>query len=295
MGFCSNFKSGVTRKKVLELNKVKDTELKRCLSVIDLSLIGIGATLGAGIYVLSGQVAKNLAGPGIVLSFLVAAVASLLSGLCYAEFGSRIPKAGSAYLYCYVSIGELCAFIIGWNLLLEYIIGVASTARGLSGYIDNLLEHTIQKHTQGFTGDMHIPGLSTYFDVLSFFLVIVLTVFISMGMRSTALVNNVFVVVNIITIFIIVIVGFVHADVKNWSNFLPYGPSGVISGAATCFFAFVGFDVIATASEEAQKPERNIPISILVTVGEYIFLTLYFLLRFGISLQCEDFSNETRH
>ena len=276
MGFCSNFKSGVTRKKVLELNKVKDTELKRCLSVIDLSLIGIGATLGAGIYVLSGQVAKNLAGPGIVLSFLVAAVASLLSGLCYAEFGSRIPKAGSAYLYCYVSIGELCAFIIGWNLLLEYIIGVASTARGLSGYIDNLLEHTIQKHTQGLTGDMHIPGLSTYFDVLSFFLVIVLTVFISMGMRSTALVNNVFVVVNIITIFIIVIVGFVHADVKNWSNFLPYGPSGVISGAATCFFAFVGFDVIATASEEAQKPERNIPISILVTVGEYIFLTLYF-------------------
>ena len=256
-----------TRKKPLAVGQSKETELARCLSTFDLTFIGIGSTIGAGIYVLTGDVAKNKAGPAIVLSFLIAAVASLLSGFCYAEFGARIPKAGSAYLYCYITIGELCGFFIGWNMLLEYIIGGASIARGLSSYIDSLTQGQIQRGTIFLIGEMNEPFLSKYFDIFSLVLVLFFTVFLSLGVKNSARLNNACVLVNIITILLVIFVGCGYVESKNWSNFSPYGVSGVFSGAATCFFSFIGFDVIATASEEARNPSFSVPVSMTATIS----------------------------
>ncbi|CAN7946582.1 unnamed protein product, partial [Ixodes hexagonus] len=136
------------------------------LNFLGLLFAGVGGTLGLGIYVLAGQVASTKAGPAVVLSFLIAAVASVFSGLCYAEFGARVPKAGSAYVYSYVTVGEFMAFVIGWNLILEYVIGTASVARGYSGYLDSLLNHTIETHFRHWM-PMGVSWLSAYPDVFA--------------------------------------------------------------------------------------------------------------------------------
>ncbi len=133
-----------------------ETQLKRCLSTFDITLLGIGHMIGAGVYVLTGAVVRNTAGPGIVLSFLFAGIASLLSALCYAEFGARVPKAGSAYTYTYVTVGEFWAFIIGWNIILEHMLGAAAIARSWSGYLDSLLGHVIKNGTIYAVGEMQV-------------------------------------------------------------------------------------------------------------------------------------------
>ena len=255
-----------SRQKPMNLAVGSETQLRRCLTTIDLTLIGTGSTLGAGIYVLTGDVARNKAGPAIVLSFFIAAFASVLSGLCYAEFGARVPKAGSAYVYCYLTMGEFCAFVVGWNILLEYIIGGAAVARALSGYVDALLGGAISNATTSLTGEIHVPGVSPYIDCLAFVMVILFAILLSLGVKNSARFNNICVVVNVFTILIVISVGFMHANTDNWSNFAPFGMKGVIKGASTCFFAFIGFDVIATASEEAKNPSKAIPISILGTI-----------------------------
>ncbi|XP_047138017.1 high affinity cationic amino acid transporter 1 isoform X1 [Hydra vulgaris] len=266
-----------SRKKTFLSACNQDTNLKRCLSTLDLTLIGIGSTLGSGIYVLTGEVAKTKTGPAIVISFLIAAFASILSGLCYAEFAARIPKAGSAYVYCYVTMGEFWAFIIGWNLLLEYIIGASVVARGLIAYIDTLAGGVIKNQTLAITGEVKIPGMSSYIDFLSFVVVMVFTVFISCGMKNSARLNNVCVVINIVTILSVISVGTFYAKIENWSNFAPFGFDGVIAGASTCFFSFIGFDVIANVSEEAKNPSKSIPISMIGTI------TICFFAYFGVS------------
>ncbi|XP_066915406.1 cationic amino acid transporter 2-like [Clytia hemisphaerica] len=266
-----------TRKKTLDATSITSTELQRCLSTLDLTFVGIGSTLGAGIYVLAGEVARNKAGPAIILSFLIAALASILSGLCYAEFGARVPKAGSAYLYCYITIGEILGFLVGWNIILEYIIGAASIVRATSAYIDTLTHGAIKNGTIDLIGQMDTPYIAHYFDLFAIFITFATTILLSLGVKNSARFNNVCVVTNMLTILLVIIVGLVHADFKNWSNFAPFGAQGVFAGAATCFFAFVGFDVIATTSEEAQNPGRSIPFSI---TGTIVFC---FLAYFGVS------------
>lgn len=237
--------------------------------------------VGAGIYVLTGTVAKEIAGPGIILSFMLAGFVSMLAALCYAEFGARIPKAGSAYVYTYVSIGEFWAFVIGWNIILEHMLGAASVARAWSGYIDSMLDGIIANTTMTITGEIHDQLFTAHPDILAFLVCLVYAAALGLGVKCTAVFNGILTIVNIAVMTLVVVLGFWYADPKNWSaqegGFLPYGVGGVIAGAATCFYAFVGFDSIATSSEEAKNPTISIPIAtiislVVVTVG-YILVS----------------------
>ncbi|KAK8725318.1 hypothetical protein OTU49_010813 [Cherax quadricarinatus] len=247
-----------------------DTPLNRCLSTLDITLLGIGHMVGAGIYVLTGTVAKDTAGPAIVLSFLLAGFASFLSALCYAEFGARVPKAGSAYVYTYVTIGEFWAFVIGWNIILEHMIGAASVSRAWSGYLDSLFDGALSNATITSVGEMHSEFLAPYPDFLAFAVTLVYCAFLTMGVKGSAYFNSVFTLINLCVITFVIAVGMSYADIANWNlegGFIPFGFSGVISGAATCFYAFVGFDSIATAGEEARDPARSIPRATLVSMS----------------------------
>lgn len=253
----------------------------KCLTTLDLIHLGVGATLGAGTYVVTGQVAANIAGPAVVISFTIAAFTSILSGLCYAEFGSRVPNTtGSAYTYSYVTVGEIWAFFIGWNLILEYMIGTAADAAALSGSFDYAIGFRVREWTLENIGSFNTKYLGDYPDFLSFFFTILVTIVLANGVRESARFTVTFNFFNIAVVIFIIITGSMYVDTKNWTEgggFFPYGASGVLSGAATCFYAFVGFDLIATTGEEAKDPSKSIPIAIVVS------LVIIFVCYFGVS------------
>ncbi|XP_053680346.1 cationic amino acid transporter 2-like [Anopheles nili] len=267
------------------------SKLARVLTLLDLTGLGVGSTLGLGAYVLAGSVAYEQAGPGVVISFVIAALAAAIAGLCYAEFASRVPKAGSAYIYTYITIGEFAAFTIGWNLMLEYIIGTASVARGLSGYIDALIDHRMGNALKDII-QMRISFLAEYPDIFSFLVVLIITALLAYGVKESTLLNNLFTGVNLIVIVVVLVSVGIKANPANWSiqptsvpegvnigagGFLPYGVAGVMAGAAKCFYGYVGFDCIATTGEEAQNPSRNIPLAIISS------LVIIFLSYFGVA------------
>ena len=259
---------GFARKKFINPNTLTLTELNRCLSTLDLTLLGIGNTLGAGLYVLAADVARKDAGPGVVISFLIAAVASILSGLCYGEFGARVPKAGSAYVYSYVTIGELCAFVTGWNMILDRVIGTSAVARAWSGYFDSIFDYPIKNLTISNIGEIDATAFAEYPDLLSVLIVAILTTVLVVGMKETSWLITLFTVINLFVVTFIVCVGAYYAEPKNWTDFAPYGASGILKGAATCFFGFSGFDVIASVGEEARNPSRTMPTSIIFVLGK---------------------------
>ncbi|XP_015767729.1 PREDICTED: probable cationic amino acid transporter [Acropora digitifera] len=271
----------LTRRKRINHEERINTELSKCLTTWDLTSLGIGATLGAGIYVVSGQVAASIAGPAVIISFALAAVTSILSGLCYAEFGARVPKTtGSAYAYSYITVGEIWAFIIGWNLILEYMIGTAADARALSASFDYVIGNVIRNLTLTYIGEINTPGLGTYPDILSFVVTIVVTTVLAIGVKQSSTFSTIFNVLNFLVVLFIVVAGLFFIDTRNWTEgkgYFPYGASGVLSGAATCFYAYVGFDIIATTGEEAKNAPKSIPTAIVAS------LVVIFVCYFGVS------------
>ncbi|XP_016982072.1 cationic amino acid transporter 2 isoform X2 [Drosophila rhopaloa] len=277
----------LTRKKPLEDSN--ESKLAKVLSAFDLTALGIGSTLGVGVYVLAGEVSKQYAGPAVVVSFLIAAIASIFAGLCYAEFGARVPKAGSAYIYSYVTIGEFIAFLIGWNLILEYAIGSASVVKGLSTYLDQLCGNPMSSFL-GTHMPINIDGMGAYPDLFAFVVTILFSLGIAVGAKESTRVNNVFTMLNLGVVLFVIIAGLFKVSSSNWSipksevpegyghgGFMPYGVSGIIKGAAVCFYGFIGFDCIATAGEEAKNPKKSIPFAVIVS------LAMIFLAYFGVS------------
>ncbi|KAJ4442791.1 hypothetical protein ANN_04384 [Periplaneta americana] len=292
------FVKKLNKKKVFQTSTMTETKLARKLNALDLTALGVGSTLGVGLYVLAGSVSKSTAGPAVILSFLLAAIASVFAGLCYAEFGARVPRAGSAYVYSYVCVGELVAFIIGWNLILEYAIGAASVARGVSAYVDGLADGAM-KNAFNESMPMHIEVLSMKFaeypDFFACGMTLIFVVALAFGAKESSTINNLFTFLNIGVVLYVIVTGAFKADGDNWAipkeelpsnedggvfgegGFFPYGVSGMISGAATCFYGFVGFDCVATTGEEAKNPQKAIPIAIIAS------LTIIFLAYFGVS------------
>ena len=248
--------------------------LKRTLSALDLTLLGIGAIIGTGIFVLTGTAAANQAGPAIGLSYLAAGLACTFAALCYAEFASMIPIAGSAYTYAYATLGEVFAWMIGWDLILEYAVGSMTVAVGWSGYFQRILA--------GF--GVHLPGWmcaapgameGSVVNLPAAIIVLLITGLLVIGVRESARFNAAMVAIKLAAVVFFIFAGFTFVKPENWSPFMPYGFSGVMAAAAVVFFGYIGFDAVSTTAEEAINPQRDLPIGIIASL---VICTLLYLI-----------------
>jgi len=291
-----------------------DHGLRKSLSAFNLTTLGIGAVIGAGIFVLTGQAAAQYAGPAIVISFLISGLACLFAGLCYAEFASMIPISGSAYTYAYATMGEFVAWIIGWDLILEYLFAASTVAVGWSGYVVSFLKDFGINIPAQFTTAMgtvmvdvpqvgwksmtpeltknladtgiainSLPHLSGVLNLPAMFIVAAISILLLIGIKESARFNNFMVVIKVFVILLFIGIGFMFVNKANWHPFIPkntgvwghYGWSGIFRGAAVIFFAYIGFDAVSTAAQEAKNPKRDMPIGILGSLG--ISTLLYIL------------------
>jgi len=256
----------------LETTEIEGSRLKKELGALDIVVLGIGVIIGAGIFVLTGVAAATEAGPAIALSFVFAAVVCAFAALCYAEFASMVPVAGSAYTYSYVTLGQFIAFIIGWDLFLEFTVGAAAVAIGWSGQLNATLDQIF-----GVTLPEAItapPAEGGVVNLLGMLLVLALTYLLVRGIRISAKANIVMVIVTIAVLLLIIAVGATEVSTSNWDPFFPFGLGGIIGGAALVFFAFIGFDIVATTAEEARNPQRDMPRGIL---GSLAITTLLYI------------------
>jgi len=288
--------------------------LKRSLTALNLTTLGIGAIIGAGIFVLTGQAAAQYAGPAIVISFIISGLACGFAGLCYAEFASMIPIAGSAYTYSYATLGEFLAWIIGWDLILEYLFAASTVSVGWSGYVVSFLKDlniNIPAQFTGATGHVLVnvpdmgwkPLTDTFAQTLAatginvdslahvtcilnlpaMFIVALLSTLLVIGIRESANFNNVMVITKVSVIILFIAIGFMFVKSANWHPFIPtnqgefgkFGLSGILRGAGVIFFAYIGFDAVSTAAQEAKNPQRDMPVGILGSLG--ISTVLYIL------------------
>ncbi|SHK22181.1 amino acid permease [Desulforamulus aeronauticus] len=263
------------RKKSLEelLNSSGRQQLSRVLGPLDLTMLGIGAVIGTGIFVLTGVAAAQHAGPALTLSFVIAGLACVFAALCYAEFSSTVPVAGSVYSYSYFTLGEIVAWLIGWDLVLEYGLAVSAVAVGWSGYFQNLIGGFGIHLPVALTG---APGSApgAVFNLPSFLIILGITWLLSKGIRESARVNNIMVLIKVAVVLVFIAVGVWYVKPANWSPFMPFGFNGVMTGAATIFFAYLGFDAVSTAAEEVKNPKRDLPIGI---IGSLTICTILYI------------------
>lgn len=252
--------------------------LKRALGALDLTMLGIGAIVGAGIFVLTGVAAAKYAGPAIVLSFVVSGFACAMAALCYAEFAAMIPVAGSAYSYSYATMGELVGWIIGWDLVLEYAVGAAAVAVGWSGYLTVIL-HGIGIHLPVEITNAPGSAPGAIINLPALLIVLLITYVLYIGISESARLNSVIVGIKLVVIGMVIVVGAFYVRPANWSPFAPLGWSGVMKGAAVIFFAYIGFDAVSTAAEEVVDPNRDLPLGIL---GSLFVCTLLYILVAGV-------------
>jgi len=252
--------------------------LRRTLSALDLTLLGIGAIIGTGIFVLTGTAAANQSGPAIVLSYTIAGLACGFAALCYAEFASMIPISGSAYTYAYATLGEIFAWMIGWDLILEYAVGSMTVAVGWSGYFQRILAG-FGWHLPAWMSASPDPAVGTLVNLPAVLIVLGIMVLLVVGVRESARFNAAMVAVKLVAVAFFIVVGFSYVKPENWSPFMPYGFSGVMTGAAVVFFAYIGFDAVSTTAEEAKNPSRDLPIGIIASL---VICTLLYLIVAGI-------------
>jgi APA family basic amino acid/polyamine antiporter len=290
------YKNLFIRKSISDLKSEvegSNNQLRRHLTTTNLTMLGIGAVIGAGIFVLTGTAAAQHAGPAIVISFVISAMGCLFAGLCYAEFSSMIPVAGSAYTYGYATMGEFIAWIIGWDLILEYLFGAATVSVGWSGYVVSFLADTgihipetlcNNPITHDATG-WHWTGNIINFPAV--FILAVMTTLLVTGIKESAKINNIIVLIKVIVILLFIGFGISYIDTSNWQPFIPentggawggwwggqFGFPGILAGAAVVFFAYIGFDAVSTASQEALNPKKSMPTSILLSL--FICTLLY--------------------
>jgi APA family basic amino acid/polyamine antiporter len=288
----------MARKSVADIVGSADTEgghsLSKTLGATSITAMGIGAIIGAGIFVLTGTAAAQFAGPGIILSFILGGIACAFVGLCYSELAAMLPVCGSSYTYTYATLGEIFAWIIGWDLILEYAMGAATVAVGWSGYIVSLLHNaginipptlstapgTIIKLADGTTatGIVNLPAIV---------IIAILTTMLVLGTKESARLNNIMVAVKLIVVVAFIALGMFFIKPANWHPFIPantgefgnFGMSGILRGSAVVFFAFIGFDAVSTAAQEARKPQTDMPIGIL---GSLIICTVLYILVAGV-------------
>jgi len=251
--------------KVLEEEMASENRLRRVLGPVSLTALGVGAIIGAGIFVLTGLAAHDYAGPGLMLSFVIAGLGCTFAALCYAEFASMIPVAGSAYTYAYATMGEMMAWIIGWDLVLEYGMASSTVAYGWSKYFLHFIE-IFGLHIPTFLTSDPFSTPGAWFNLPAAAIVGLVTVILVVGIRESASFNAAMVVLKLAVVLFVIFAGIPYVDTSNWSPFMPFGFTGVASGAAYVFFAYIGFDSVSTHAEEARNPQRDVPIGIITSL-----------------------------
>ncbi|MCD2246626.1 amino acid permease [Listeria marthii] len=254
-------------------NKSGSTHLKQTLGPFDLTLLGVGAIVGTGIFILPGTVAAKNAGPAIIFSFVIAAIVCAIAAMCYSEFASSVPVAGSAYTYGYVVFGELIGWLLGWALILEYGLAVASVASGWSSYLNALLSGFHISIPQAVSGPFN-PEVGTFINLPAIIIVLVIAFLLTLGIKESTRVNTIMVALKVGVILLFLVVGVFYVKPDNWQPFMPFGISGVMNGAALVFFAYLGFDAVSSAAEEVKNPQRTMPIGI---IGSLLICTVLYV------------------
>ncbi|XP_061375881.1 cationic amino acid transporter 9, chloroplastic isoform X2 [Gastrolobium bilobum] len=283
---CSRFWSSALRSKRLVTPAEKAARdssgrgLSRRLGVLDLVLLGVGASIGAGIFVITGTVAHD-AGPGVTICFILAGASCVINALCYAELSSRFPAVvGGAYLYSYTAFNELTAFLVFAQLMLDYHIGAASIARSLAGYVVSILElfPVFKDSIPKWIGHGQNIGDVLSINVLAPVLLILLTLILCLGVQESSAVNSFMTVTKVVIVIVVIFAGAFEVDVSNWSPFVPNGAKSIFTGATVVFFAYVGFDAVANSAEESKRPQRDLPVgimgSLLICIALYIGVCL---------------------
>ncbi|MFS7255245.1 amino acid permease [Carnobacterium divergens] len=265
------------RKKEIDPTVHQQSKLKKELKTFDLILLGLGAMVGTGIFVITGTAAAKYAGPSLIISFVIAAFSCALSALCYAEFASRVPIAGGAYSYAYTIFGELVGWMTGWLVLCEYLLANASVASGWSGYVHGFLEGLGIPFPTALTASYNSEK-GIYVDIIAVLITLVVMYLVMQGAKKALRLNNVMVAVKFGLIVLFLVVGIFYVKPENWTPFAPFQFKGIATGAAIVFFAFLGFDAVSMAAEEVENPQRDIPRGIIGSLAIatilYIVVTL---------------------